>query len=345
MRNHKVTVRLLTRKETPSGDLVGFLDGSVEGSAYASVKTGGRMVVRDTGQVTDWAQYRVQPVYSVGGVEYPLGVFLPSKAKDSWDDLARTWDITLADKTSILDRTQLTAFHVVPAGSNVVDAVRTLIGLSGEPAGALTPSDQTTRGTITFEPTTTLLKAINDLLTAANFFSLWCDGNGQYQVTPSTAVTARPIVAEFVDGEDGTALYSPVFSREQNIQDIPNRFTAVSSSTGDLPALIGVAENRNPDSPFSFDRLGLWVDDSEENVETTSQAAINEYAKNRLESLSGAVANIVFEHYYEPITFNNAIRFRSLPAQLDGRYTISNYSIPLNETDLMSTTAREVVDV
>ena len=347
-RNHKVWANLFTRRGTPLGILEGFSDGEITSSAYASVKSTGRILVKETGnQIVDgeWSQYRVQPVYEVNGVETKLGMFIPSVSDDSWDDQTLTWDVELADKTSILDHASLNKFHTIPAGTNIVSAVKTLIELSGEPAGALTPTTQTTLGTITIEPNTPLLKAINDLLSAANFFSLWCDGDGQYQVTPSTSVTARPIVAEFVDGLDGTALYVPQFTRSQDIASIPNRVIAVSAADGETEALISVAENRNPDSPFSFDRLGVWVDHPEENIETTSQAAFNEWTQRRLESLSSAVANVAIETWFEPVLFNDAVRFRSTPSQIDGRYTISNTTVQLAELGKMSLTLREVVVV
>lgn len=346
-RNHQVTVKLFTRQGTPLGDLEGVLGGQIDASAYATVKSTGSLTVKDVGQIVDgqWSQYRVQPIYTVNGEETPLGVFLPSTTTDDWDDTTRTWTVELADKTSILDGTVLGEFYTVPAGSNVVSTVKALIERSGEAAGAITPSTQTTLGTLTFEPKDTLLSVINDLLGAANFFSLWCDGEGQYQVTPATSVTARPITAEFVDGRDGTALYKPGFSREQDMNSIPNRVIAISSSDADEPAMTARAENRNPDSPFSFDTLGYWIDHVEENVETTSQEALQQYAQRRLESLSSAVANIEITHWFEPLIFNNAVRFRSQPARIDGRYTVSKYSIPLTELGLMKTTLREVVQV
>lgn len=346
-RKHKVTVLLSTRQGTPLGELRGVLGGQVDASAYATVKSTGSLTVKDTGQIVggNWSQYRVQPVYTVNGIDYPLGVFLPSTTSDDWDDRTRTWTVELADKTSILDRAVLGEFYTVPAGSNVVATVKSLIERSGETAGSITPSDQVTLGTLTFEPKDTLLSVINDLLSAANFFSLWCDGEGQYQVTPSTSVADRPITAEFVDGLDGTALYTPAFSREQDIQSIPNRVIAISSSDADQPAMIARAENHNPDSGFSYESIGYWIDHVEESVETTSQAALQEYAQRRLESLSSAVANIEIGHWFEPIMFNNAVRFRSTPAGLDGRYTVSKCSIPLAELGLMKTTLREVVQV
>lgn len=346
-RNHEVWVNLFTRQGTPLGKLEGFLDGEISTSAYASVKSTGRILARDTKQIVggEWQQYRLQPVYKVNGVEHKLGLYLPSTSQDDWDDQSLMWDVELADKTSILDRVVLGQFFTVKAGANIVETVKTLIELTGESAGALTPSPQTALGTITFEPGTTILQAVNDLLSAANFFSLWCDGDGQFQITPSVAVGSRPIVAEFVDGLDGTALYSPVFSREQDIASIPNRVIAISNTDGEDPALIAKAENRNPGSPYSFDALGRWIDHLEDGVETTSQAALQEYAQRRLESLSSAVANVVITCWFEDVKINDAIRFRSNPAKIDGVFTVSNVEPVLNELGMMTLKLREVVAV
>lgn len=119
----------------------------------------------------------------------------------------------------------------------------------------------------------------------------------------------------------------------------------VSQATGDEEALVSVAENTNPQSPYSFQARGRWIDHVEENVETTGQTALNDYAARRLQELSSAMSTVTITHLYRPFNLNDAATFASHRAGITGRHVITKYSIPWSETGLTTTTLRKVVEV
>lgn len=272
-----------------------------------------------------------------------MGVFLPTSPETAWDDHFTTQTVDLLDKLAILDQAVTPTMLSIPAGTNLTDAVTAVIEMSGEPAGAVNPSDQTTRTDTTWEPGTTLLRVVNDLLESANYFSLWCDGWGRYQITPYVDTKSRPIVAEWEEGENAT--FTPDFDHLEDIYTVPNRVICVSQATGDEEALVSVAENTNPQSPYSFQARGRWIDHVEENVETTGQTALNDYAARRLQELSSAMSTVTITHLYRPFNLNDAATFASHRAGITGRHVITKYSIPWSETGLTTTTLRKVVEV
>lgn len=342
-RNHGIKIRV----RTPSGLLVGELDGvdggTIDFSAAASVKGSGSMTVRDVGQTVDWVSDLFQPVYIVDGIEYPLGVFVASVPTDDWDDEGRVWDVELMDRTSILDRSALETSLSIPAGANVVDSVTAVIGMAGIDPGAITPSTHTLRGNLVWEAGTTLLKVVNELLDSVNFFSLYCDGDGRFQVAPYVEPSRRAVRVNFVDGANCT--YTPKWKGEQDIYSIPNRVIAVTASSADEPALTAVARNENPESPFSFQGRGRWVDEVIADVEAADQATLNAYVARRLVELSSATATREITHLFEDLAVNDAVRFTHSPAGVDARHVVTNISVPLNEVGLVKTTLREVAEV
>lgn len=336
-------VILMTNDDVPLYELPNVEGGTIEYSTYADVRSSGSIQVRGYRDRFFWMNYRLQPIYTLDGVDYPLGVFLPTVPGDSWSDTSVNWDIELSDKLSILAGANLDASLSLPAGTNVITAVRDLIERSGERAGALTPSSETLRGDVTWDIDTNLLQCVNDLLRGAGFRPLWCDGNGQFQVTPAVSADQRPTVFTYIEGEN--AEFGPNIRREQDIYAIPNRVIVKSSASADAEGLVSVATNENPDSPFSFVSLGRWKDHVENGVEATSQQALDDYARLRLANLTSAIANVDIEHVFNGTTLDDVVEVIVDTAGIGHRFTVGQYSVSLDETALVKTTLREVAKI
>src|SRR5690606_7629105 len=149
----------------------------------------------------------------------------------------------------------------------------------------------------------------------------------------------------FSDAEE-PRLYVPEFTREEDIYSIPNRVVAVSQASGDEAALVSVAENTNPDSKFSFPSRGRWIVATETGVEVTDQESLDKYAQRRLNELSSVTATFVLRHAPVPMELNWVTTFTRTPAGiLDRKASVQSMTIPLDPTELMETSFREVVDV
>jgi len=334
---------LLNNDDVPLYELPNVEGGSIDFSTYAEVRSSGSLQVRGYRDRFFWLNYRLQPIYTLDGVDYPLGVFVPSVPGDSWDDFSINWSIELSDKLSILSGSSLDETLSIPAGTPVIDAVRSLIERSGESAGSLTPSTETLRGDATWDLGTSLLRCINDLLRGAGFRPLWCNGNGQFQVTPQVPADQRPVVWTYEEGEN--AEFGTKFSREQDIYAIPNRVIVNSTESADAEGLVAVATNENPDSPFSYVNLGRWKDHVETGVETTSQQALEDYAWLRLSNLSSVIANLDLEYVFNGTDLDDAVRVVVPSAGIDELYTVGQYTVSLDETTLVKATLREVAKI
>lgn len=339
-------VRLLTMNESDIGELWGFTGGEIEYVANRTVRGAGTLTIVDRGQNIDWVTTRVKPSLTINGYTWNLGVFVPSVPQEHWTDTGRFWTVDLLDKTSILDQDAVEKTYTVKAGTNVVNTVRALINSAGEKTtSAITDSSETLNKGLVWEPGTSKLRIINDLLDAIGYFSLWCDDLGRFRVEPYVYPDARPVAWDFSDQYE-PRLYLSDFTREADIYSVPNRVVAVSQPDSKDESMIAVASNEDPKSEFSYQRRGRWIVHTETGVEVTSQSALNTYAAKKLSNLSSVVATIDIQHAPVPIWLNQVVYFTRTPADIHKeRLTVQGMRIPLSATELMTSTLRETTRI
>lgn len=343
--------------------LIGVLDG-VEPSGEAkwdynaSIKGGGTIDVVDVGQAVDWLNVRLRPVMLTSGAgssaaddEIPCGIFLCSAPGETWNAKGRSWRVELLDKNSILDQDIPTdadgdpVTYSLPAGTNVIQAVIDIITSAGETAPAITAGDKALARAMTWPMGTSKLKIINELLNAANYFSLWVDGAGQYQATPYVEPADRPpayaLATPFSKGD--FSLMEPDWTRDRDIYSIPNRYVAISQGDESNQPLTSVATNEDPASPYSYPSRGRWITAVLDNAEATTQADLDAIARRGLTNLT-AVANMIkVTHLYLPdVVVNGTVRFVNPDAGLDILCYVTGTTIPFQPTALCSTELREV---
>jgi hypothetical protein len=304
----------------------------------------------------DWLNVRVRPVALLSGTnlagqdEIALGVYVPAAPVEDWTATGRTWAVELLDKNSILDSDIVTddqdtpVAYSVPAGANVIDIVRQLIQEIGEDTPAIADDPKSLVTAMVWEIGVTRLKIINDLLHTINYFSLWCDGLGQYQCTPYIEQHDRPpiytMLTPFTAGD--MSLMSPDWKRDRDIYAIPNRYVIVTTGSGDTPAMIAVAMNVHPDSPFSYPSRGRWITQVATGANATDQDDLDAMSRRELTALTSVATTITVSHSYLPdLIMNRAVNFVNPDAGLDIVCIVTKTTIPLDPTALCSTELRE----
>ena len=292
-----------------------------------------------------WLHARVRPVLIVEGVpEEPLGVFIPSAPVEQWDEGGGRQEIELLDRTSVLGQDYLPSSYTAKAGTNVIAAVRKLIASTGERVGALTASDDTLSSDMVWGAGTNKLTIINELLAAADFFALWADGNGQFRAEEYRSPKSRPVAYELLD--DSNSIYVANLSIDRDLYDIPNRVIMTAQGSGESEGWTAVATNRNPESPFSYERRGRWVTDVQLGIEATSLANLNSKASTRLSALAATQATVQIQHAPVPgLRVNDVVRLRRNPAGVDTLFTVTKTDLNFNPTALAKSTLTEVVDL
>lgn len=335
---------LLDANMAPLGTFDGVRGSSLTETANATLKRGGNMAVTDVGQLIDWPTARIKASYEVDGYgSWGIGVYLPSMPNESWSGDVRRWDVQVLDVATVLAEDRLPTEYEVAAGENIVEAVRTLIEDAGENAGALTESDKTLAATRVWEAGSSRIEIINDLLDAANYFALFTDGDGNFRAEPYVRPSSRPERWAFIDGE--TCIYRPDLSRSRDQYAIPNRVIVTTRGTGDTAGLVAVADNTDPDSPWSQTSLGRVKAAEVIEVDAADQTTLDAIAQRRLIELTTPTSTIVIDAMPVAVSVNDAVRFRRVPMGVDGLHVVSKIEYPSSPTGLARYTLTQVVDV
>lgn len=334
-------VELLNLKDTSLRRLDGIDGGSFSFNVNAVIRGGGSM--QYAGPELDWSQYRVQPWYSVtaasGVIEWPLGVFIPASPTTQYGATGRTGSIELYDKTHLLDRDRVDTTFVANTGAVVTSLIRSIIIGAGGVKVALTDSPAVLRKAMAWEVGTSKLQIVNDLLESINYFSVWVDGYGTFRADPYTDPAARLSQYSFFD--DAKGIYLPDFSRDFDTFNVPNKVICIAQGDGETTALKSVATDTDPNSRFSYGRLGnSWITRFEESVEASDQATLDALCKRYLREGQQVGSTYEIEHAPLDLKPNDAVLFRRDSEGIDIKATVE--SIEYGMGSLCRTTLREV---
>lgn len=286
---------LLDAQDRPLGALDGVTGGSADIVAQSTLGGSGKLTLDDLGQGIDWMQNRVRVSFHDGGVTWPVGTYLLSSPVEKHNAFKLGFEVGLLTKMNIPAEDTTPERFSMAVGDPVIPAVAALLQSTGETRIAVTPSDKVRTAEYTAPAGTSKLKIINELLGSVGYWSLWCDGSGQYRIEPYTDPASRPIAFEFRHGAE--SLHFPDWDREQNLSDVPNRVTLVTRGDQDTEGLISVAKNDDPTSPFSYQARGnRWIGPEAETVEAESQAVLDQLAARKLADLMAPVARLKVTH-------------------------------------------------
>ncbi|ROR95521.1 hypothetical protein EDD28_0077 [Salana multivorans] len=338
-------VEVLNGREELRGDLRGLLSARVEENIDAENQHVGQLKIRavDSGFPIDWIDDRVRIYKTVEDQEFLIGTLMTTWPTEYQRPTGVEVTIGLVGKVAVLERDKVDTAYSLAAGANVVDAVKALIASTGETAMAVTPSPKTLREGMVWPPATSRREIINDLLQSINYMSIHCDRQGRYIIAPWIAPADRPIAYEFREGE--TSIHLPTWQREADLSTVPNKFIAVSPGTDEEPALVGVATNENPNSPFSYQGRGnRWITERDTAVEAPDQTTIDAIAARRLQGFLSPTAALLVQHAFRPECLPHA-RVRFVSQGTDTTATIRRQVMTCGSTDLVEAEWREAIRI
>lgn len=327
------TFELLDLSDSTVGQLPGVQAdaGQLDFSVYADIRGSGNLTVHGTG--VDWLARRVRISYQHDGQTIPLITAIPRAPVEQHTPTGVVTDVELYDKTLILAEDSFGESFAAPAGVNIVDAVASVIASTGEPAPTLlTASPETLANPMVWEAGETKLRIVNDLLDAAGYFAVYCDGLGRFRADPYTDPATRPVRWRFRGRE---AVYLPEWTRDRDVFAVPNRYICVGRSEGDTPALVATATNQS-DGPFSYEGRGRWITRVDTDVEASSQYVLDLLAVRRLFEAQQVTETFEFTHPHLPFGLNEVVEFD------DARAVVWKQNVRLAVGGLVTSTARRL---
>jgi len=335
----------LNELDEPLGVLDGVTGGGCKVVAQSRLGGSAELSLDERGQSVDWLKHRVRVSYDPGvtGVDgWDVGTYLFTSPRELHGEFVTGYGVSLLSKMSVIDEDTVEARYSLAESTAIIDTVVSLIQSTGETRISATPSDAVLSSGMTWDAGTPKLTIINDLLAVAGYWALWCDGSGLFRVEPYVNPAGRPVAWRFRHGEE--SLHVPDWARERDMSSVPNRFVAVGQGDDETEALVGVALNENPDSPFSFQSRGRWITATEENVEAESQSVLDEYAARKLLDAMDPVSRIEVEHAVLPLNRNELVEF--VPEDLVSRLaTVQSMTFRFDLESDCSAEWREVLPV
>ena len=303
------TIDLLDREEgvvSPFGRCTG---GSLDWSIGRPIHGGGTIEVVNPPDDIDWLTARLRITHHADGRHTRMGVWIPVWPEWDIDGPTRKASISLLDKLSLLS--QPTGIRQqYGAGTHITQRVIDLIKARGEDAIAITPSSATTRGPLTWDPDTTWLRVINDLLEVAGYGALWVDGNGWFRAEPWVPPGQRPEAAVYGGrATDYRVLRS--YRDSASLADIPNVIYAYSQGDSETDGLRGRASLDDPANPLSTARRGEVVK-VVKGLEAANQQVIDQHARRLLTSATEVTRRVTCTHPVDDTQLRDRVTLRRL---------------------------------
>lgn len=193
---------------------------------------------------------RLCPVMELDGQKYPLGRYIITDAVSRVSEAGvETVEITAYDLTYLLQTSVTEARYYIAADTGYKKAIETVLIEAGAGDYTLDDTAAVLAADREWEPYTSRLTIINELLADINYNSLWMDLNGVLRGTAYRQASAEQIDRRYKVDED-----SMIYAPHTSIADYFNRanvFVATVDTPGAEEPLVAIAVNDSPDSPFS----------------------------------------------------------------------------------------------
>lgn len=245
---------------------------------------------------------RIQPFMEVrmpdgNWIEFPLGVFLLSTPTrhDETNGIYR--DIEAYDGLIILDDDKFISRYYIPAGTKYTDAIVDILKSAGIRKYNITDKADTVKSDIEFAMGTSKLEAVNTLLEAINYTSLWVDANGVFRASPYIPPSDR--AEEYWYEDDELSVIYNGIEEELDVFGVPNIWVVTQSNPEKTP-LVSTVINNNPDSPTSTVNIGRNIVDFREVEDISDQATLDAYARRIAVEASQVYGTLKFKTHLMP---------------------------------------------
>lgn len=321
------------------------VSGSVSNNALADIKRTGRFRILDRSGI-NYLKDRIQPWARLampdgGFVEWPLGVFLlatPKRILDESGVVSR--NVEAYDQLLVLKRSKIADRYTIAAGTTYVSAIATVAASFNY---LIVPSSLTLPAALEWEPGTTWLRILNDLLGAINYESAWFDESGRLICRPYLSPAVRAAEYDYEANEFSVITGAP--EQTLDLFDIPNRWVLVKSNP-DESLLKGTYTNVNPASLTSTVSRGEIITDFRTEQDAADQSTIDAKAARLGFEASQVFENIQVSTAAMPMHSNADVVKLAIPGlAVDDKYSEHMWTLPLAPGARMTHTVRRVVTV
>lgn len=286
-------------------------------------------------RIKPWVQLRMP---DGGTVEWPQGVFILSTPSRKLAGGNVTRDIDGYDLSQILKEDGIVSRLTVNAGELYTDVVE---GLLSEFATDIEPSPQALTNAREWDPGTSRLRIVSDLLSAINYQAGHFDANGVFVARAYVSPADTPAAYEFATDE--VSIITGDVDETIDLFDIPNRWVLVKSDP-DGPELVGSYTNTNPDSITSTVSRGRVILDFRTESEAPDATILTEKAERLGYEASQVYQVVEFSTAAFPVAEHaDVYQLGVTGLAVDAKFSEHSWSLTLAAGATMKHTARRIV--
>lgn len=290
----------------------------------------------------DFLTDRIRAVLHINGMDYNKGVFIATTMDTIGGIAGEKLDIEAYSPLYLAQRSKLEGVYTIPAGTNYITAIQTLLVESGiteyeaeETALVMATERQD------WEEGTSRLDVINELLAEINYNSAWPDLEGKIHLTKYTPPNNGNIKHTYRQGE--YSVLTPEYKASTDLFGKPNVFKCICDNPELAAPLVATAVNDDPNSKFSTVSLGarvLFLErvDNVPDLETLQERADNLRIKSlqTTQEVEFTTALMPGHETYDTVALDNG--------EITGIYTETEWRATMDAAGLMVHKGKRVIE-
>jgi len=330
-------------------DNLGKVECSITCNSLAEIKkTANIRIKRNIADDIDWLNERIKPVFQLtmpnGDVlEWSLGIFLassPSVQDSNNNTIIR--NIQGYDKAQILKEDKFVDRYYIATGTNYIEAITSIINSVGIGKVNIEPTNLTLNTAIEFEIGYSKLTAINEMLVAVNYYSLYFDEQGYAISKPYIEPSNRAVEYEY--RTDTMSIIHQGGIKTLDLFNLPNVFVRVYSNPDSTTALKSVYINANASSPLSTVNRERNIVDYKTVDNIADQTTLDAYTRRQATDASQIFGEVEFATALMPMhDINNCIYLEHTGIDIRDIFIENFWSMELRTGAEMQHKARKVV--
>ena len=299
-------------------------------------------------RMIDFGRARLQPVMELqmpdgGWYAWPLGVFVPTTPRMQLGAPVQTVDISGYDMTVVASEDRLAEVLTIPAGTQYIEALVTLLMQGGIQHITAERTDAALTHELQYDIGTDRLSIANELLRAIGYQPLYADANGFLRITRKLMPYERTVQHRYMDDE--LSVIAPELVIDEDMFAAPNMIVAVVSRLED-PPLVARWQNEDPQNPLSIHRRGRRVVRFDQLDDIQDQDVLDRYVIAEGYRTMAQYGRVNFETLAMPgHLVRDMVYLQREDADIAGRYMETGWSMELNVGASMRHTAQRVVTV
>jgi hypothetical protein len=345
----KFRYELLSKEDVKLGELKAQ-PGRVALNSLAEIKrTAVFQITEQEGQDIDWLSDRIRPVFCLqmpdgGWAEWPLGVFILSSPTRKDENRKVKRSIEAYDSSLILKEDKFTDRYKIDAGTKYTAAIIGILNGAGIWKINIIDHPGTLATDREFEIGTEKLFAVNELLAAINYTSLWVDENGYFVAQPYVLPSNRD--PEYEYRTDDLSIIHPGATEELDMFSVPNKWVRYVSNPDRAVILRSEYTNDLSTSPTSTINRGRTIVDIEAVEDIADQATLDEFTKRIAYNASQVYGRFDFSTSLMPHhSYYNCLFIEHSDFGISHKYMESSWTMDLHANGVMTHSCRRVISI